>query len=311
MPVVRFVDKGPSDETEPYTVVAESAEPVPEFQNAGDVVTQREDGLFEVTGSVSGFEDRWRLEGVVAFSVDPNIKVSPSLESLKPEEEAGEADGFTPPELSPPDNAEICTTIPLSWANAIPGVSGVQDAQICIPTPQQIAYEVGQFLLDELEVFENIQDIAEDVFDDLPAPEITVDEGLFGDVIDNLEEAIQEVVEENIPELPDIADDVETILDDLDSLAEDVGEEVTGPLEELREDVETVVAFVESLPDPSEVNLQERALTLLQDLEEDVPGLGLLLDPEQFIDEQIDRLIDRVIDDDDRQAIQEFKETFE
>lgn len=208
-------------------------------------------------------------------------------------------------DLEPPDNRENCQTIPLEWANTIPGVSGVNDAQICVPTPEEIAFQAAQFLIEDVGLFDRIREISEDVFADLPAPEITVDRGLFGDTVDNLEEAIQDTVAENIPELPDVQDDVSQLLDDvgslqdtLDGLAADVSEEVTGPIEDVQSTLEELeVPTIEDI----RTAIREEAEEFLEGL----PDGDLLTDLDSVVDRQIERVTSGLVSDETEEELEE------
>jgi archaellum component FlaC len=253
--------------------------------------------------------------------------------------------------------------IPLSWANNIPGVSGVEDVEFDVPQLDEIVADVEDSLpgidqigervdfitLDIQDIREEVADIPDDVAD--AVGDVTVD---LGDVADEIRQEVDDALDDLDLDITDpleeaLADAEQAISGlelDPDKLAdsivgqldpEDLGgtsiqfESIFGALKSdivdgFSEALEEVTGLADDLPDTIE-SLADGLNTLLPEAEvlEDLddadrvdglprtweavfrllPGGDLLLDPDQFIDDQVDRLTDGLVDEETRQRANE------
>jgi len=218
-------------------------------------------------------------------------------------------------------------TIPLSWANNIPGVSGVEDVQFSIPEVEDLvagvedALPTGQDIRDILrdEIPDLLRDV--DVFDgelDVALQPI-IDEldDRLDDLVDDIQDEIDRAVADlDIPALEDIEVDVGGSLfavneDFVDLLAAaldqadlvDVGQFPT--VEEIVQPIEDVRSDIEALDIPETEELADEVVDRVADALQEFPGGDLLADPDQFIDDQIDRVTDGLVSEDVRQDLQD------
>jgi tetrahydromethanopterin S-methyltransferase subunit G len=238
-------------------------------------------------------------------------------------------------------------TIPLSWANNIPGVSGVEDVTFDVPQVSDIEDAVDRLTPDLDDIGErvdfvtldipDIQDRLDDLLEDIEAAvdDVTVD---LGDVTDEIRQEVEEALADLDLDVPgqvgDLLGDIDQAISGIqvdieqldDRIVEQLPEDISpGPLVEfesifgaLRDDIvagltEAIQQLLDqdgqSLPDVPDVRtaVSEEVLSLLEDL----PGGDLLTDPEQFIDDQIQRVTGGLVDDGPRQELQDVLEEVE
>lgn len=217
--------------------------------------------------------------------------------------------------------------IPFSELNAFPGISGVDNVTFDVPELSDIEDAIEDATLglgsisdvvreeidDALEDFGDVSvSVTEDfeqaiqqavntaiesaldvsgeldvdlggVVEDAVQEALQVDEGLFGPLDQPIDEAFQQAVT--------------NALSDLDEL--DIGlPSVEGTLEDIQQTLDSIEEGVGSVEIP---DIQSEVVSALEDL----PGAQLLSDPEQFIDDQIDRVTDGLVDDDARQELED------
>lgn len=254
-------------------------------------------------------------------------------------------------------------TIPLSWANNIPGVSGVDDVEFDVPEVEDLVDGVEDAVpdLDDIEqaveqivpaldeIVEAIRAEIDDALDELNLPDLDEDriideiQDAVGDAIQDLvldpEELAEDVIDEIEDALPSVTVNVEEIADAVAERLEDQldieavdpkaiadrilaegdefdiqapGVNIQGVFGPLTEDV--VRAFNRILDErialdevdlPSVTDVRSAAGEAFLEQLEDLPGGDLLLDPNTFIDDQIDRLLAASVSDESRQALQE------
>jgi len=218
-------------------------------------------------------------------------------------------------------------TIPLSWANNIPGVSGVNDVQFSIPEVEDLVAGVEDALPSGQDIRDILQDEIPDLLRDVDVFDGELDVALdpiidelddrLDDLVDDIQDEIQEAVADiDVPGLEDIEVDVGGSLfavneDFVDLLAAaldqadlvDVGqfptvEEIVRPIEEVRADIE-------ALDIPTAEEVADEAVDRVTDALQELPGGDLLADPDQFIDDQIDRVTGGLVDEEVRQDLQD------
>jgi len=196
-------------------------------------------------------------------------------------------------------------TLPFGVLNNIPGVSGVDDVTLSIPTIAGIVCSIKQALPTLEQIRMVVRAEARDALQGVPAPVVEVDETLFGTEIENLPELITEGILQELPDIPTIED----IDEALDRVIEDITEELPevdlSPIEDAQEAIEDVQEDIEELDPLGDRSLSEAFLDLLEDSVDDVPGLNLLLNPGTFIDNQIDRVTDGLVDEDVLQELED------
>jgi hypothetical protein len=267
------------------------------------------------SGSIDVGDDK---NGVVSVGgsnaiVTANVTVVAEGGTIPEEPEEPEEPEQPPTEPSPGDGtgAGACNpgeaqfTLPLAWANNIPGVSGIDDWTICIPTVPGIVNAIDNTLPSLDEIREAASEEIEEAIEDIPAPVVEVDEGLFGDTLDNLGEIVENAIEENIPELPDVEETLQDIQDGIDQVVEDVVDDLSEPIEDAQEAIDDVQEDIEELDPLDGKGPVEFFLDLLEDAVEDAPGINILLNPAEFIDNQIDRVTDGLVDQEDVEELQE------
>jgi len=257
-------------------------------------------------------------DGVVSVAglnavVTANVTVVAEGGTIPEEPEEPEEPEQPPTEPSPGDGtgAGACNpgeaqfTLPLSWANNIPGVSGIDDWTICIPTVPGIVNAIDNTLPSLDEIREAVAEEIEEAVEDIPSPVVEVDEGLFGDTLDNLGEIVENAIEENIPELPDVEETLQDIQDGIDQVVEDVVDDLSEPIEDVQEAIDDVQEDLDSINLPDIDDPVQFLLDLLEDAVEDAPGINILLNPDEFIDNQINRVTDGLVDQEDVEELQE------
>jgi len=157
------------------------------------------------------------------------------------------------------------------------------------------AEEIG--LLVEEAVDEQTPDFAEGLFGPLDIEAESV-EGAFEDIqaqLDRLDEIAEQIPDE--PPEPDI----EVPTPDLPDPLQGIGETI----DSLEEDVGGVVETVEGLDVPSIDDIEAGVEAAVRGLLEDVPGGTILLDPDEFVDDQIDRLTDGLVSEEAREDLED------
>lgn len=221
----------------------------------------------------------------------------------------------------------------------------VQEVRIVLPAIPQIGIpeqELAEFRVPELsdireEIEEAVpsgQDIREILRDEIPdllrdvdvfdgeldvALDPIIDEldDRLDDLVDDIQDEIQEAVADiDVPGLEDIevevggslfavneefVDLLAAALDQADLV--DVGQFPT--VEEIVQPIEEVRADIEALDIPTAEEVADEAGGRVTDAITDLPGGGLLADPDQFIDDQIDRVTDGLVSEEARQDLQD------
>jgi len=218
-------------------------------------------------------------------------------------------------------------TIPLSWANNIPGVSGVEDVRFSIPEVSDLVAGVEDALPTGQDIREILRDEIPDLLRDVDVFDGELDVALdpiidelddrLDDLVDDIQEEIDRAVADiDVPGLEDIEVDVGGSLfavneDFVELLAAALDEvdfveiDEFGDIEGLIEDVEGFLEEVRPLLDLTAEDLIDRATEEAEAFLEDLPGGQILLDPDQFIDDQIDRVTDGLVSEDVRQDLQD------
>jgi len=161
-----------------------------------------------------------------------------------------------------------------------------------------------------VDVFDGELDVALDpIIDEL--------DDRLDDLVDDIQEEIDRAVADiDVPGLEDIEVDVGGSLfavneDFVELLAAALDEvdfveiDEFGDIEGLIEDVEGFLEEVRPLLDLTAEDLIDRATEEAEAFLEDLPGGQILLDPDQFIDDQIDRVTDGLVSEDVRQDLQD------
>jgi len=218
-------------------------------------------------------------------------------------------------------------TLELSALNAIPGVSGVEDVQFSIPEVSDLVagvedalptgQDIREILRDEIPDLLRDVDIFDGELDQALQPIIDELDGRLDDLVDDIQDEIDRAVADlDVPGLEDIEVEVGGSLfavneDFVDLLAAaldqadlvDVGQFPT--VEEIVQPIEDVRADIEALDIPTAEEIADEAVDRVTDALQDLPGGGLLADPDQFIDDQIDRVTDGLVDEEVRQDLQD------
>jgi len=225
---------------------------------------------------------------------------------LPPPEEVPEEGGQDPGQI--PECQEQQTrdfTLPFGVLNNIPGVSGVDDVTLSIPTIAGIVCSIKQALPTLGQIQMVVRAEVRDALQGVPAPVVEVDEGLFGDTLDNLGEIVQNAVEENLPDIPTI-EDIETAIDDrIEDFIEGVEDTLLEPIEDAQEAIEDVKEDLDSINLPDVDDPVEFFIDLVEDSVDDLPGMRFVLDAEAFIDDQIDRITGGLVEQEKVDDLQE------
>lgn len=171
-------------------------------------------------------------------------------------------------------------------------IDEIRNVTVDVPDIEQALEDVARQVLGDLEediggLVADTEALADSIVDQLDVDELEQPlvsfESVFGalreDVVQGFEEAL-----ENIAGLP-----------------EDLQEDVTN----LSEAVAETLAFVRDLQDVDLTDTLENAGEELEAFIEDLPGGTLLLDPDQFIDDQIERVTDGLVEDEARQELED------
>jgi len=218
-------------------------------------------------------------------------------------------------------------TIPLAWSNNIPGVSGISDVSFDVPQTDDIADEIDDTLPSLGEIRTAVREELDEAIDELD----TAADVLPGDFQQSIDDAVQSAFSEAIDITGQIDVDLGGIVQDAVLEALDVDEGLFGPLDSPIDDA-FEAAVTAALDDLEELDIglpgiEDRLYSLQQALEdiptdapdvdipdireevrgaiEGLPGGTLLTDPDQFIDDQIDRVTDGLVDDDARQELED------
>ncbi len=84
-------------------------------------------------------------------------------------------------------------TIPLEWANVIPGVAGVEDAEFSVPTLADIEAAIDDLTLDLPDVEAALSDFVDDVADQIDQAALDVDQ-LADRLVEEVEQRVSEIV---------------------------------------------------------------------------------------------------------------------
>jgi len=216
--------------------------------------------------------------------------------------------------------------IPLSPLNNIPGVSGVDDVEIEVLTPDDVIDAIEgtvpdiDNLLDEAveEIQESVDAIETTVDVDIPEiefPEVelfadefvralTELDGFFGPVEGDFKRALEEILGD-----PDVSvegldfnpgEAFETFFVTTLGLPEDLEGFVDG----VRDTLDSLGDILEEVDPEAITELDDKAVSLAEEFLEDFPGGDIILDPDDFIDSQIDRVTDGLVSEESRQNLE-------
>jgi hypothetical protein len=218
-------------------------------------------------------------------------------------------------------------TLELSALNGIPGVSGVEDVSFRIPELSDIREEIDQAVPALDEISREVDDVVRDALQDVDIFDGGVDQ-LLDDIGQELDDRLDDLVD-------DIQDEIDQALDDLDPLdlsglevdiqgslfdieqdfvdllaaaldQADLVEVAQFPsLDELLGPLEEVQTALDDLEVPTAEDVAEEAVDQLTDALTDLAGGDLLADPDQFIDDQLDRITGSLVSEEARQDLQE------
>lgn len=218
-------------------------------------------------------------------------------------------------------------TVPLEWANNIPGVSGVDDVDLELVE----ADDVIDPILDEVPTRSDIDEtvrsalqdsLADGVIDDLdgtldvdvPGAEtvadavldrLDVEPGLFGPLEEPLDVVLQEAVRDGLEDLGDLdvglpeldGEDLVDLPDVVDDLIDDV-RDVADDLEDLADDVTDI--------DPPGLEaIRETVDEALAEAGPVVDGAALFSDPVAFVEAVLEEVTDGLVSDEARQELQD------
>lgn len=218
-------------------------------------------------------------------------------------------------------------TIPLSWANQIPGVSGIQDVTFSVPELSDIEDTVDRLTLDAADLLDEVTDPLQDQLDQVLAAipdldqidDIVVQEldQALGDFDDRVIQAVEDVladlddgaINQPIADFDsvfgalreDVVQGFEEALDNLVGTIEDLPEEI----DSLAQGLNRVIEDLDELSVPTVQEFQDAAEEAVRDILDDVPGGDLLLAPAEFIDAQVDRLADDLVSDEIEQTLED------
>jgi len=224
-------------------------------------------------------------------------------------------------------------TIPLEWANNIPGVSGVEDVSFQVPEVGDLVEAVDGTLPDVEDIREvvreeldeavariedevnvnvgNLEDLAADQIADAVLDRLDVEPGLFGPLSDPLDEVIRRAVRDGLEELEELDVSIEAL--DVDGLqaAIDTVADLPDRIDAVQDDVQTAVSRLEEFEVPAVEDIQAAVTTALTEALEELPGGTLLTDPDQFVDDQVDRIADRLVSDEAEEDLRAILEDIE
>lgn len=223
-------------------------------------------------------------------------------------------------------------TVPLEWANVIPGVSGVEDVEFSIPTLEDIIDAVVENTLDRTQLDEALEEFVGDVVAEIQAAKIDTDQ-LLDDFIDELERRIDELLidEEEIADLVvdrlnleglvtdqvDISGIFGPLTEDVVQAFEDVLNEVLGALDDLPEDLDSVIDAINQVIEDVDQLLERVPADFQQAVEDaleavlEATGLDDFLDdPVAFLVEVIETALDQLTDETTAEEATTFREEF-
>jgi len=217
-------------------------------------------------------------------------------------------------------------TIPLEWANNIPGVSGVDDVDLEVveaddvidpildevPTRSDIDETVRSALQDAL-ADGVLADVDETLDIDIPGAEavadavldrLDVEPGLFGPLEEPLDVVLQEAVRDGLEDLgeldvglPDLdGEDLVDLPDVVDDLIDDV--------QDLIDDVGDLADEFDELEVPGLDDIRTEVEDGLRAVGPEVDGAGLFSEPVAFFEAVVREAIDRQVSDEARQELE-------
>lgn len=216
--------------------------------------------------------------------------------------------------------------LPFGALNRLPGVSGIEDVVIEIPETDDIADAVE-------DAVPSLADIRQAVGEEID--ELDTSFGLTGDAVDEVVAALVEEIETSLDldlpssqELNDLIDiirdfpDLSDVTVDIDGSLFSVEDEFVDllalaldqvdflnvsqfpSLEELRDELDAAIEDATDIDVPTLDDIEDRAEEAVRAVIRDVPGGDILLDPDQFIDEQIDRVVGQLVSDEAEAELQ-------
>jgi hypothetical protein len=218
-------------------------------------------------------------------------------------------------------------TIPLAWANNIPGVSGVEDVEIEVledddvvePTVDQVGTQEDTDRTVREAVSETLSDGVLDGEDgtldlDIPGAEavadavldrLDVEPGLFGPLNDPLDEVLREAVRDGLEDLGDL----DVGLPDLDGEdlldLPDVVEDLVDDVEGLIDDVADLADGIDEIEVPTLEDFRGEVDDALQGLGPEVDGTAFFDQPVAFVEALADELVDGLVSEEAQQDLQD------
>lgn len=158
---------------------------------------------------------------------------------------------------------------------------------------ETIGEELSDLDLDPGSINLDPDELADDIADQIDIPDPEVDavsfESVFGALSDDIAEGFEEALEEVIEEVGDLPDDIADIGDDVNDLDDAIDE----------------------IPELEPGDLADELGDAVIDQLAGQPGGDVLLDPDSFVDDQLDRVDDLLISDEVEDEIQEALEAFD
>jgi len=174
-------------------------------------------------------------------------------------------------------------TVPLEWANSIPGVAGIEDVEFAIPETDDLADAVDGTLPSEADIRDvidealadidpadlvdvdlsrlDIGDLTADAVADAVLDRLDVEPGLFGPLDDPLDQVIDRAVRQGLEALGQLDVDLSALegeaLLDVPDLVRDLQDDVR--------DLQDTLAAVEDLPETLDVPTAEELTDGLPD----------------------------------------------
>lgn len=221
----------------------------------------------------------------------------------------------------PPGNASY--SLPFGALNAVPGLSGISDVTICIPTVDTIADAVLQALLPEIPTTEDFRMVLrEELPEDIP--------GFFGRVEQKLEELqdtlddleipdVREIIDEALADLG-LQDDIQAVQDAVDGLPGDIAEEIPeldlSPIEDtldsvlsrlggVEESIRQLQAILDGLPQEIVEDVVDGVEETLRDLFPSINGVSVVEDPVAFAGEFLREALERNLSEETEEVLNE------
>jgi hypothetical protein len=217
--------------------------------------------------------------------------------------------------------------LPFGALNAIPGVSDVDDTVIRVPTLDEIGEVVDNAVPSLDEIGQEVQDIIREEIRELEslfeAGSPFVDEVVAGledglnidfpdpdelvaDIVDGVEDTVGDIGTVNIEgSLFSVEDDFVDLLAEAISSATLPEVDDFPSLQELDDRFESLREDIEGIEPPTAEDFLDGLSDALTDFFETVPGGDLILSPDEFIDNQIERVTDGLVDDGPRETLEE------